>query len=242
MRLTLVHILLKIKPLYSLRRLGCILLLLCVCAPLGAQTSRVDNRSAIGLLKYKGGGDWYSADRALRNLILFIRENTNVDLAPEPVAVEPSSAQLYSYPVMFINGHGNIAFSEQDVAGLRNYFAAGGFLFANDDYGMDASFRREMKKVLPDATWMELPFNHPLYNVLYKFPHGLPKIHEHDKQPAQGFGLFLNGVMVAFYDYQCDLGDGWEDQSVHGDPTDKRQAALEMGTNVILFALSRGVE
>jgi hypothetical protein len=225
-----------------LRRFAIGLLLLFVCVPLWAQTSHADNRPAIGLLKYKGGGDWYSADRALRNLIVFIRENSNVDLAPEPVAVEPSSAQLYSYPIVFVNGHGNIAFNDQDVAGLRSYFAAGGFMFANDDYGMDASFRREMKKVLPDAQWMELPFNHPLYNVLYKFPHGLPKIHEHDGLPAQGFGLFLNGVMVAFYDYQCDLGDGWEDESVHHDPQEKRTAALQMGTNVILFALSRGVE
>jgi len=206
------------------------------------QASAEANRPEIGLLKYKGGGDWYSADRALRNLIVYARANTNLDLAPEPVAVEPSSQKLFSCPVVFINGHGNVSFSVDDALNLRNYLTAGGFLFANDDYGMDPSFRREMKKVFPDADWMELPFSHPIYHSLYNFPNGLPKIHEHDKLPAQGFGLFLNGVMVAFYNYQADICDGWEDESVHGDPADKRKAALEMGTNVLVYALSRGVE
>jgi len=207
-----------------------------------AQTSPGEKRAEIGLLKYKGGGDWYSADRALRNLIAFVHEHTNLEFAPEPVAVEPSSAKLLSCPIVFINGHGNVAFTPDDVANLRNYLIAGGFLFANDDYGMHASFRREMRKVFPDAEWIELPFSHPIYHVFYNFPNGVPKIHEHDKKPAQGFGLFYNGVMVAFYDYQADICDGWEDESVHGDPPAKRQAAIEMGTNVLLYALSRGVE
>lgn len=207
-----------------------------------AQASAHGSQLEIGLLKYKGGGDWYSADRALRNLIQYVRTNTNVDMTPEPVAVEPSSAELFAHAITFINGHGNVFFSEDDVRNLRAYFAAGGFLFANDDYGMDASFRREMKKVLPDAEWIELPFNHPIYHILYSFPNGCPKIHEHDKLPAQGFGLFLNGVMVCYYDYQADICDGWEDESVHGDPPAKRQAAIEMGTNVVLYALSRGVK
>jgi len=196
----------------------------------------------IGLLKYKGGGDWYSAGRALGNLCQYIRSNTNVEVEPEPVAVEPASIELFSHPIVFINGHGNISFSPDDVANLRAFLTTGGFLFANDDYGMDASFRREMKKVFPESDWVELPFSHPIYHVYYNFPNGLPKIHEHDKLPAQGFGLFYEGVMVAFYDYQCDLGDGWEDESVHGDPLEKRTAALQMGTNVLLYALSRGVE
>jgi len=207
-----------------------------------AQTSTPLSATDIGLLKYKGGGDWYSAARALRNLMVFAREHTNASLAAEPTAVEPSSLELFAKPITFINGHGNVAFSEDDAANLRAYFAAGGFLFANDDYGMDASFRREMKKVLPDAEFIELPFSHPIYHAQYNFPNGLPKIHEHDKLPAQGFGVFLDGVMVCFYNYQCDLGDGWEDESVHGDPPQKRRAALEMGTNVILYALSRGVQ
>jgi len=207
-----------------------------------AQPSKGSSSAEIGLLKYKGGGDWYSAARALANLIQFVRSNTNMDVAPEPVAVEPSSVELFKYPIVFINGHGNVFFSDEDVQGLRNYFAAGGFLFANDDYGMDASFRREMKKVLPDAEWLELPFDHPIYHALYRFPNGCPKIHEHDKRPAQAFGLYLNGVMVCFYNYEADLCDGWEDESVHGDPPEKRRAAMEMGTNVMVYALSRGVE
>jgi hypothetical protein len=217
---------------------ACILIYSAACA----QTSPGEKRAEIGLLKYKGGGDWYSADRALRNLIAFVREHTNLEFAPEPVAVEPSSAKLLSCPVVFINGHGNVAFTPDDVTNLRNYLIAGGFLFANDDYGMDASFRREMQKVFPDAQWIELPFSHPIYHSFYNFPNGVPKIHEHDQKPAQGFGLFYNGVMVAFYDYQADICDGWEDESVHGDPPAKRQAAIEMGTNVLLYALSRGVE
>ena len=196
----------------------------------------------LGILKYKGGGDWYSAARALANLCQFVRSNTNVQIAPEPVAVEPASLELFSHPIVFLNGHGNVAFSDEDAANMRTFLTAGGFLFANDDYGMDAPFRGAMKKVFPEADWIELPFSHPIYHVYYNFPNGLPKVHEHDKLPPQGFGLFYNGVMVAFYDFQCDLADGWEDESVHNDPPEKRLAALQMGTNVILYALSRGVE
>ena len=196
----------------------------------------------LGILKYKGGGDWYSAARALANLCQFVRSNTNVQVAPEPVAVEPASLELFSHPIVFLNGHGNVAFSDEDAANMRTFLTAGGFLFANDDYGMDAPFRGAMKKVFPEADWIELPFSHPIYHVYYNFPNGLPKVHEHDKLPPQGFGLFYNGVMVAFYDFQCDLADGLEDESVHNDPPEKRLAALQMGTNVILYALSRGVE
>lgn len=206
-----------------------------------SSSSRQLSRIEIGLLQYKGGGDWYSAGRALANLIRFVRTHSTVDLAPEPVAVEPGSIELLTHPIVFINGHGNVKFTEEEAARMRAWLIAGGFLFANDDYGMDLSFRREMARVLPEAQWIELPFSHPIYHALYSFSGGLPKIHEHDKLPPQGFGLFYNGVMVAFYNYQCDLCDGWEDESVHGDPEEKRKAALEMGTNVILYALSRGI-
>lgn len=199
-------------------------------------------RLEIGILKYKGGGDWYSGGRALANLIRVTRQEMGLDLNPEPQAVEPGSAELFSHPIIFINGHGNVKFSDDEVENLRAYFRAGGFLFANDDYGMDASFRREMSKIFPDAQWFELPFNHPLYSTYYKFPNGLPKIHEHDKLPAQGLGLFVDGVMVCFYDYQCDLCDGWEAAEIHGDPPEKRTAAMRMGVNVLLYALSRGVQ
>jgi len=196
----------------------------------------------IGLLKYNGGGDWYSGGRALANLLRYAEGGVNVDFDPEPKAVEPSSIELLSYPVTFINGHGNISFSENEVNNLRAYFNAGGFLFANDDYGMDPSFRREMKKVLPDAEWFDLPFNHPIYSTISRFANGTPKIHEHDNQPAQGFGLFANGVMVCYYNYESDLCDGWEAEEIHNDPPEKRKAALDMGVNVLVYALTRGVE
>jgi hypothetical protein len=216
-------------------------LLLITLAGLAQTTPDAGSKVQIGLLKYKGGGDWYSGARALTNLISFMRTNTNVQFMPEPVAVEPGSVQLFAYPILFINGHGNVFFTPEEVENLRKYFAAGGFLFANDDYGMDPSFRRELKKILPGSAWIDLPFAHPIYHTFFDFPNGCPKIHEHDKLPAQGLGLFYDGVMVCFYDYQSDLCDGWEDESVHGDPLEKRQAATKMGTNVILHALSRGV-
>lgn len=238
------HSLLKAHYLKNLAFLAaaCALWML-LAAPSQPVTSKEKgSRVAIGLLKYKGGGDWYEDGRALRNLCQYIRQNTNIDMAPEPVAVEPGSQDLFVYPIVYISGHGNVSFSADDVENLRHYFAAGGFLFANDDYGMDKSFRREMKKVFPDADWMEVPFGHPVYHNLYPFPNGCPKIHEHDGLPAEGLGLFLNGVMVSFYNYQSDLGDGWEDPSVYNDPIAKHEAALKMGTNVVVYALSRGVE
>jgi hypothetical protein len=194
----------------------------------------------IGILKYNGGGDWYSGGRALGNLLRYAESGVNVDFDPEPKAVEPSSNELFSYPIIFVNGHGNIAFSENEVNNLRAYFNAGGFMFANDDYGMDPSFRREMKKVLPDAEWYDLPFGHPIYSEISRFPNGTPKIHEHDNKPAQGFGLFWNGVMVCYYDYEADICDGWEAEEIHHDPAEKRKAALDMGVNVLVYALTRG--
>ena len=196
----------------------------------------------VGLIKYNGGGDWFSGGRALANLLRYAEAGAGVDFDPEPRAVEPSSVELFSYPITFINGHGNIALSENEVNNLRAYFNAGGFLFANDDYGMDASFRREMKKVLSDAEWYEQPFAQPIYSTVNRLANGLPKIHENDKGPAQGFGLFVNGVMVCYYDFECDLCDGWEAEEIHNDPPEKRKAALDMGVNVLVYALSRGVE
>lgn len=203
-----------------------------------AQQTAPSSKLTIALLKYDGGGDWYSAAAAVANLQQFIGENTNVAVQPTPAEVDAKGAELFSYPIIFANGHGNIYFSEQELANLRAYLTSGGFLFANDDYGMDKPFRREMKKIFPDAQLVELPFDHPIYHIYYEFKNGLPKIHEHDKLPPQGFGLFYEGRLVVFYDYQCDLGDGWEDEDVHHDPIEKRRAALQMGTNVILEALT----
>jgi hypothetical protein len=222
-----------------LARAALMAILLCIVASFCyAQETAPSSKLTIALLKYDGGGDWYSAAAAVANLQRFIGENTNVAVQPTPAQVDAKGADLFSYPIIFVNGHGNISFSEQEVANLRAYLTSGGFLFGNDDYGMDKSFRREMKKIFPDQDLVELPFNDPIYHIFYEFKNGLPKIHEHDKLPAQGFGLFYEGRLVVFYDYQCDLGDGWEDEEVHHDPIEKRRAALQMGTNVILEALT----
>ncbi|MBU1707187.1 DUF4159 domain-containing protein [bacterium] len=203
-----------------------------------AQQMSASSRLTIALLKYDGGGDWYSGAASVANLLRFIGKNTNVEVQPTPAEVDAKGAELFRYPIIYVNGHGNIFFSEQEAANLRAYLSSGGFLFANDDYGMDKSFRREMRKIFPNGQLVELPFGHPIYHIYYEFRNGLPKIHEHDKLPPQGFGLFHEGRLVAFYDYQCDLGDGWEDADVHNDPPEKRRAAMEMGTNVILQALT----
>ena len=203
-----------------------------------AQTPSSSSKLTIALLKYDGGGDWYSGAASVANLLRFIGKHTNVAVQPTPAEVDAKGAELFRYPIIYVNGHGNIFFSEQEAANLRAYLTSGGFLFANDDYGMDKSFRREIRKVFPNKPLVELPFSHPIYHIYYDFRNGLPKIHEHDKLPAQGFGIFYEGRLVVFYDYQCDLGDGWEDAEVHHDPPEKRRAALQMGTNVILQALT----
>lgn len=192
----------------------------------------------IARLQYDGGGDWYSDPSSLPNLISFLRQNIGLNVRPDEVRVKPSEQQLFLYPYLYITGHGNIRFSESDVRSLRRYLTEGGFLHADDNYGMDESFRREMKKVFPEKEWVELPFDHPIFHMQYSFPGGLPKIHEHDNNPPQGFGLFHEGRLIAFYTYETDLGDGWEDPDVHNDPPEKHQAALQMGTNIVLYALT----
>lgn len=194
----------------------------------------------IARVKYGGGGDWYSNATSLPNLLEFIGKQTGVRTADEEVVVELSGPRLFRFPYLYMNGHGNIKFSEREVQQLRKYLESGGFLHADDNYGMDASFRREMKRVLPTAEFIELPFSHPIYHSHYDFPNGPPKIHEHDGKPAQGLGLFLNGELVVYYTYQSDLGDGWEDGDVHNDPADIRLKALKMGTNIVIWRLRGG--
>jgi len=188
-------------------------------------------------LKYSGGGDWYSNPSSLPNLLNFVAEAAPLDVYREEVRVSIMDKQLFSYPYLYLNGHGNIRFSDDEVLRLRKYLQAGGFLHADDNYGMDLSFRREMKRVFPNNELVELPFNHPIYHCFYDFPNGLPKIHEHDGKPAQGLGIFYQSRLVVFYTYQCDLGDGWEDPEVHHDPPEKHLAALKMGTNIIIYSL-----
>jgi hypothetical protein len=192
----------------------------------------------IARLKYGGGGDWYSNPSSLPNLLKAINEQTTIRAASKEAVIEITDPGLFQYPYLYMNGHGNVRFTDEEVQILRNYFAAGGFLHADDNYGMDSSFRIEIKKVFPESPLVELPFDHPIYHSFYDFPGGLPKIHEHNGKPAQGFGIFYENRLVVFYTYECDLGDGWEDPEVHNDPPEKREAALKMGINIVLFSIT----
>jgi hypothetical protein len=190
----------------------------------------------IAKLKYGGGGDWYCNKTALPNLIAFCNKNLKTNLHAEEDIVEVGSTDIYNYPFVHMSGHGNVLFSDQDAKNLRKYLLSGGFLHIDDNYGLDKFIRREMKKVFPELNFVELPFSHPVYSGKYKFANGLPKIHEHDNKPAQGFGLIYQGQLVCFYSYETDLGNGWEDPAVHRDPESKRQQALQMGANLLYYA------
>lgn len=190
----------------------------------------------IGRLKYNGGGDWYSNKTSITNLIRFCNQNLRTNITSEEDIVEVGSEEIFSYPFIHMTGHGNVIFSNAEAENLRRYLISGGFLHIDDNYGMDKFVRLEMKKVFPELDFIELPFTHPIYNQKYKFTNGLPKIHEHDGKSPQGFGLIYEGRLVCFYTYECDLGDGWEDQSVHNDPQSVRQKALQMGANIVTFA------
>lgn len=192
----------------------------------------------IALLKYNGGGDWYANPTALPNLVQFCNTQLQTNISPDIATVEAGSADIFNYPFVHTTGHGNVVFSDAEAENLRNYLIGGGFLHISDNYGMDPYIRKAMKKVFPELDWVELPYSHAVYHQRFDFPNGLPKIHEHDEKPAQGFGLLFEGRLVCFYDYECDLGDGWEDADVHKDPEEKRQAALKMGANLIQFAFS----
>jgi hypothetical protein len=214
-----------------------LVLILPVLAQQFGQKPPNPNAITLARLKYPGGGDWYWGNSALPNLIKFIKENTNINIADEEVVVSIMDETLFSYPFLFMTGHGNVKFSDQEVDRLRKFLTAGGFLFANDSYGMDQAFRREMKKVFPEEELVELPFNHGIYHSYYDFPNGLPKIHKHDGKPAQGFGIFYKERLVVFYAYESDIGDGWEDPQVHNDPPEKKLQALKMGVNILVWAV-----
>ncbi len=193
----------------------------------------------IARVKYGGGGDWYSDEQSLVELLKFVRQHTLLDVAPKEEVVELSSAKLFTYPYLYLTGHGNVRFTDDEARRLRRYLDNGGFLHIDDNYGLDAHIRREMKKVFPEQDFVELPFSHPIYHTHFEFPNGLPKIHEHDGKPPQGFGLFTStGRLAVFYTYETDLGDGWEPPSVHDNPPEKREAALRMGTNILVYAMT----
>ena len=193
----------------------------------------------IALVKYKGGGDWYCNPTSLPNLVKFCNENLGTNINTDIATVDVGSSEIFNYPFVHLTGHGNIVFSAEDVSNLRNYLIGGGFLHICDSYGLDKFARREMKKVFPELDFVELPFTHAIYHQKYQFPNGLPKIHEHDGKAPQGFGLIYEGRLVCFYDYECDLGDGWEDQSVHKDSEATRLKALQMGANIIEYVFNK---
>jgi len=205
-----------------------------------AKPSQSSDLFVIARVKYSGGGDWYSNPTSIPNLHKFIREQTGIRTESDETVVELSNPRLFNYTYLYLNGHGNIRFTEREIQQLRLYFESGGFLHADDNFGMDHSFRREMKRVLPESKFVELPFNHPIYHSHFDFPNGPPKIHEHDGKPAQGLGLFLDDRLVVYYTYQSDLGDGWEDPDVHKDPPEKRTAAMKMGANIVIWRLRGG--
>jgi len=217
-----------------LKRISLLVILLC-----GLMVQSANPALRIALLKYNGGGDWYANPTSLGNLVEFCNKNLGMNIDPEPETVEVGSPELFNYPFIHMTGHGNVVFNDQESQNLRQYLTGGGFLHIDDNYGMDAYVRAAMKKVFPELNWIELPFNHEIYNQKYSFPNGLPKIHEHDEKPAQGFGLFWEGRLICFYSYQCDLGDGWEDPEVHKDPEATRQKALQMGANLVQYVFTR---
>jgi hypothetical protein len=200
--------------------------------------SQSDVGFQIARLKYNGGGDWYNDPSAEVNLLNFIKQNTNIEVKAEYKFVDLSKKEIFNSPFLFLTGHGNIVFSKSDVKNLREYFENGGFMYVDDDYGLDKSFRREIKKVFPNEDLVELPFSHEIYHAVYNFENGPPKIHEHNNKPPQGFGVFLNKKLVLYYTYESNPSDGWADANVHNDPPNKREEALKFGTNIVVYALS----
>jgi len=190
----------------------------------------------IARLKYDGGGDWYSDPSSLPNLLEFLAREAGLETAAEEVVVEADDPRLFHYPYLYMTGHGRVEFSELQAERLRLYLSHGGFMHVDDNYGLDEHFRREIRKVFPGNELVEVPFEHPVYNSLFDYSSGLPKIHEHDDKPPRGYGIFHEGRLVLFYTWECDLGDGWEDPQVHRDPPEVRRMALEMGANIVIWA------
>ena len=204
----------------------------------GTASAMEPGKFTLARLHYGGGGDWYANPSSIPNLMKYIGENSSIKTSKKEARVKILDEDLFRYPILYMTGHGNVRFSNSEALRLRQYLISGGFLFADDNYGMNDSFRRQMKKVFPDKDLVELPFSHGIFDIHFHFPNGLPKIHEHDGKPPQAFGIFHEGRLVVFFTYESDLGDGWEDESVHNDPLERRNAALQMGTNVIVWALT----
>ena len=192
---------------------------------------------SIARIHYSGGGDWYSDPSSLPNLLKFLGENTQISVDEEEVRLRPTDPEFYQYPYLYLTGHGNVRFSAEEVTRLRESLLRGAFLHADDNYGMDASFREEIKRVFPNRDFIELPFDHPVFHIFYDFQNGLPKVHEHDGNPPQALGMFDDDRLMILYTFECDLGDGWEDPEVHNNSEQIRLKALQMGVNIIYYAL-----
>ena len=203
--------------------------------PVAAQNS---GEFEIARAKYRGGGDWYNDPSALENLIRFTKNNIPIPISESYNDVDLGSAELHTYPFVFLTGHGNITLNNAETRNVREYLENGGFLFIDDDYGLDEYIRPVIQQIFPEEELVEIPFNYPIYDQVFEFNSGLPKIHEHDGKPAQGFGIFYKGRLVVFYSYESNLGDGWTDAEVHNTPPDLRQKALEMGANILVYALT----
>jgi hypothetical protein len=211
-----------------------------VRTPVAAGPERSEPLQTIGRLHYDGGGDWYANPSSLPNLLAAVRERTGIPVEPKERTVTLTSDELWSVPYLYMTGHGNVRFSDDELRILRAYLSQGGFLHVDDNYGMDSSIRRELARLFPGQDLTDVPLDHPVYHLAYDMPRGIPKIHEHDGKPAQGLGLYLNGRLVVYYSYQSDLGDGWEDFEVHKDPPEKHEAALRMGVNLYAYAVGFG--
>ena len=214
-----------------------------VAAALAAMTvaaahAAVAPRLTIARLQYEGGGDWYANPSSLPNLLTAIATRTSIDVERTEARVTLTSERLWDYPYLYMTGHGNARFSDAEVARLREYVLRGGFFHADDNYGLDESFRREIARVFPDRPLVDVPLNHPIYNVVYPFPKGIPKVHEHDGKPPRGYGIFIGERLAVYYSYESDLGNGWEDPSVHNDPPEIHEAALRMGVNLFVYAIT----
>ncbi len=194
----------------------------------------------LGRLHYEGGGDWYANPSALPNLAAAVRTQTAIPVAAREQAVRLDDPALWDIAFLHATGHGNIRFADAELPVLRRWLVQGGFLHVDDNYGLDAAFRREVARLFPDRPLVEVPLDHPIYGLVHRFPEGVPKIHEHDGEPARGFGIFVDGRLVLFYSHQSDLSDGWEDPDVHGDTPAVREAALRMGVNLVAYAVGWG--
>ena len=192
----------------------------------------------IAVLKYSGGGDWYANPTSLPNLVKFCNQNIKTKLNPKVNSVDVGSAELFLYPFVHMTGHGNVVFNNNDIQNLQNYLNAGGFLHIDDNYGMDEYIRKEIKKLFPNTALVEIPKTHAIFQTPYSFPNGLPKIHEHDNKQPQAYGIFIENRLAVLYTFECDLGDGWENQEVHNDPINIREKALKMGANILNYVFS----